>query len=347
MMKPVGLIHQRLDRGVRQPVSLGLTSIAAAMLTGMLTYGCGQGASNPGQSKAPAIAVTQIVEHPSLNAVRDGLKAELTQAGYQPDQTLKWQWESAQGNPSLAAQIAKKFAGDNPDVVVAISTPSAQAMAAAAPKLPLVFSTVTDPLAAKLVNNLEKPGGLITGVSDLTPVDKHLQLITQITPQVKRIGVLYNAGESNSVSLVKLLKAAATNQKLEVVEATVANTSEVANAAKSLVGRTDAIYIPTDNTAVSALESVIQVGVQNKLPVYAGDNDSVERGAIASIGFDYYDVGRQTGKMVVRVLRGEKPGEIAVETPTKLNLTINVKSAQQMGVTVPEKVLSQAVKVIK
>lgn len=319
-----------------------LKSIAIAALMAGTIVGC----SSP-RSTMKTVAVTQIVEHPSLNAVRDGLKEELTQEGYVPDKTLKWEWESAQGNPSLAIQIAKKFAGEAPDAIVAISTPSAQAAASAAPKTPIVFSTVTDPIGAKLVSNLQTPGGLITGVSDLTPVDKHLQLITQITPQVKRVGVLYNAGESNSVSLVKLLKDAASQQNLTVVEATVTNSSEVANAAKNLVGKVDAIYVPTDNTVVSAIASVIQVGIANKLPIYAGDNDSVQQGAIASLGFDYRDIGRQTGKMLVRVLKGEQPGTIAVETPTKLDLTINAKSAQQMGVTIPEKVLAQAVKVIK
>jgi putative tryptophan/tyrosine transport system substrate-binding protein len=293
-----------------------------------------------------SIAVTQIVEHPSLNAIRDGLKEELAASGFEADKSLAWQWESAQGSPSTATQIAKKFAGESPDVIVAISTPSAQSAIAAAPKLPVIFSGVTDPLSAKLVTNLQQPGGLVTGVSDLAPIDKHLELIQQISPQTKRIGVLYNAGESNSVSQVNLLKTAATAKNITIVEATVTNSSEVATAAKSLVGKVDSLYIPTDNTIVSALEGVLQVGIANKIPVYAGDIDSVDRGAIATLGFNYKDVGKQTGKMVVRILKGEKPGTIAVETPSQLNLVINTKAAKQMGLTIPDRILKTAQKVI-
>jgi putative ABC transport system substrate-binding protein len=293
------------------------------------------------------VAVTQIVEHPSLDAVRDGLKAELVQAGFEPDKTLRWQWESAQGSPTTATQIAQKFAGESPNVIVAISTPSAQAAASVAKQIPVVFSAVTDPINAKLVSNLERPGGMVTGVQAFAPVDQHLDLIAQILPTAKRIGVVYNAGESNSVSVVNALKQVAAPRQMTIVEATVSNTSEVANASKSLVGRADVIYIPTDNTVVSALNSVLQVGIANKLPVFAGDNDSVEKGAIASLGFDYRDVGQQTGKMVIRILQGEAPGQIAVEPPRKEELVINTKAAQQMGVTVPPQVLSKAVKVIQ
>lgn len=302
---------------------------------------------NSARSGKKSIAVTQIVEHPSLNAIRDGLKEELAQSGYEADKTLNWSWESAQGNPSTAAQIAKKIAGETPDAIVAISTPSAQTMIAAAPKLPVVFSGVTDPLGAKLVPNLQAPGGQVTGVSDRVPLGKHLELIRKLTPKAKRIGVLYNSGESNSVSQVNLLKAEAKTQGFTIVEVTVTNSNEVATAAKSLVGKSDAIYVPTDNTIVSALESVLQVGMSNQLPVYAGDTDSVDRGAIATLGFNYKEIGRQTGKMVVRVLKGEKPGAIAVETPTQMDLVINAKAAKQMGVTVPADLKQSAKKVIE
>jgi putative tryptophan/tyrosine transport system substrate-binding protein len=317
-----------------------VTATAATLLTS-----CTATVSS-GPSGKKSIAVTQIVEHPSLNAIRDGLKEELIASGYDPDKNLKWQWTTAQGNPSTAAQIAKKYAGENPDAIVAISTPSAQTAIAAAPKLPVIFSGVTDPLGAKLVPNLQSPGGLITGVSDLAPLGKHLELIHQITPKAKRIGVIYNSGESNSVTQVNLLKTAAVTHGMTIVEVTVTNSSEVSTAAKSLVGKVDSIYVPTDNTIVSALEAVLQVGITHKLPIYAGDTDSVDRGAIATLGFNYKDVGKQTGKMVVRILKGEKPGAIAVETPSQLNLVINKTAAQQMGVTVPEGVLKTAQKVI-
>jgi putative tryptophan/tyrosine transport system substrate-binding protein len=303
--------------------------------------------SKPGQTSTKFVAVTQIVEHPALNSTRDGIKQGLEASGYQVRKNLKWQWESAQGNTTTAVQIAKNFAGENPDVIVAISTPSSQAVVSAARNIPVVFTAVTDPLGAKLVTNQEKPGGWVTGVSALVPIGKHLDLIAQINPQAKRVGVIYNAGEANSVTLLKLLKQEAPSRQMTIVEATVAATSDVATAARSLVGKSDAIYIPTDNTVASALEPVIQIGINNKLPVYAGDNDSVVKGAIASLSFNYYDVGKQTAQIVTRVLNGEKPGDIAVEAPKKLELYMNVKSAKAMGVKIPQALLSKADKLIQ
>ena len=297
------------------------------------------------------VAVTQIVELPALNAVRDGLKEELATQGFEADKNLKWQWASAQGNQSTAVQIAKKFAGEDPDVIVAISTPSAQAVVSAtqkaAPKTAIVFSAVVDPVKAKLISNLQQPGDSITGISTLTPVAEHLKLITQITPKVKRIGVISNAGEANSAYLVELLKQAASMQGLEIVESSIANSSEVPSAAKSLVGRADAIYAPQDNTVLTALESIIQVGVDNQMPIYAGDTDSVEKGAIATLSFDYQNIGQQTGRIVARILEGEKPGTIAVETPEEINLVINSKSAATMGVEIPAELLKTANLVIE
>jgi putative tryptophan/tyrosine transport system substrate-binding protein len=325
---------------------MGVQVGAVALLVSGLT-GCTGNTNSDRASGSKSVAVTQIVEHPSLNAVRDGIQEELAKEGFEANKTLKWQWESAQGNQSTAVQIAKKFVGDKPDAIVAISTPSAQAVAASAQQTPVVFAAVSDPIGAKLVPNLEQPGGLITGVSDAIPVGSHLDIIKLITPKVTKVGVLYNAGEANSASLVKLLKQEATGRQITIVEATATNTNEVANAAKSLVGKVDAIYIPTDNTIVSALESVLQVGTTHKLPIYAGDTDSVEKGAIATLGFNYKEVGRMTGRVVARILKGEAPGTIAVETPGSLELVVNAKSAEQMGVKVPDSVLATAAKVIR
>lgn len=310
------------------------------LLLGAIASGC-----QP-QSNQPTVAVSQFVEHPSLNAVRDGLKEELIANGYDPDKTLNWQWESAQGKPTTAVQIAKKFAAQAPNVIVAISTPCAQAAVTSAPKIPVIFSAVTDPVSAKLVPSLTPGGGLVSGVSDLAPIGKHLDLIKKITPKTKRLGVVYNGGEANSVTLVNLLKVEAPKRGMTIVEATVTASSGVANASKSLVGRADAVYIPTDNTVVSALESVLQVGTANQLPIFSGDNDSVERGTIASLGYNYKTLGKQTGKMVVRILKGEVPGTIPVETPKQLDLYLNPKAAAAMGVKLPEALVKQAVKVV-
>ena len=291
---------------------------------------------------AKSVAVTQIVEHPALDAARDGVEDELVEAGYVLGETLNLSWESAQGSPATAAQIASKFVGDNPDAIVAIATPSAQAAVAASDSIPVIFSAVTDPVGAGLVQTLDAPGGLVTGVTDLSPIGEHLDLILEIIPQADRVGVVYNAGEDNSVSLVALIQAEAPERNLDIVEATAARSSDVRAAAESLVGKVDAIYIPTDNTVASALESVIAVGEDNQLPVFAGDTGSVERGAIASLGFDYYDVGRQTGALVVRVLAGEAPGSIPVQRVNRLNLVVNLEAAAAMGVEIPKAVIDRA-----
>lgn len=293
------------------------------------------------------VAITQIVEHPALDACRQGVQDALADAGYKAGDNLQWSYESAQGNPATAAQVAKKFAGDSPDVIVAISTPSAQTVAASARHIPLVFTAVTDPMGAKLVSNMDKPGKMITGVTDLSPIDKHLELVLQIVPTTKRLGVMFNPGEANSVTLIELMKQAAAKNNIEVVEAAATKSGDVLAAARSLVGKVDAIYIPLDNTVVSALEAVIKVAEQSDLPVISGDTDSVTRGTIAALGFNYYDVGQQTGKMVARVLNGEKPGDIAVEQVETLELYLNPGAAERMGVTLPQAMLDQAKEVVK
>ena len=297
-------------------------------------------------AQTKTVAITAIVEHPALDATRDGVIEALKAAGYTPGDTLKVEYQSAQGNPATAAQIARQFAGARPDVIVPISTPSAQAVVASTREIPVVFTAVTDPVGAQLVRSLDKPGANVTGVSDMAPVAEHVALIREIVPSVKRLGVLYNAGEPNSVSLVKALKDEAQKAGLTVVEATATKSADAQPAARSLVGKADALYVPLDNTVVSALESVVAVGQQAKLPVFSADTDSVARGTVASIGFDYRQVGRQTGEAVVRILKGEKPGDVPVTFAKGTDLFVNPKSAAAMGVTIPEAVTRRATKVV-
>lgn len=293
------------------------------------------------------VATTAIVEHPALDAARDGVRDELAAAGYKEGENLRFLYESAQGNPATAAQIARKFVGEAPDVIVPISTPSAQAVVSATKDIPIVFTAVTDPVGAKLVSNAMKPGANVTGMSDLSPIGKHMDLIKRITPDAASVGVPFNPGEANSVTLLALIKAEAPARGLTVIEAPATKSSEVLGAAQSLVGKADVIYVPTDNTIVTALEAVIKVGVDNKVPVYAGDTDSVPRGAMAALGFNYYDVGRQTGKMVLRVLKGEAPGDIAVEGVEITELYVNPGMAAKMGVTLPDALIEEAKEVVR
>ena len=293
-----------------------------------------------------SVSITQIVEHPALDAARKGVKDVLAEAGYEDGKNLLWDYQSAQGNPATAAQIAKKFAGDNPDVIVAIATPSAQAAASTARNTNIVFSAVTDPVAAKLVTAWDKPGKNITGVSDLTPIDKHLAMVKEIMPSAESIGVIYNPGETNSVSILQLVNQYAPEMGLKVIEAVSPKSSDVQTAARSLIGKVDAIYLPTDNTVISAMEGVIKVGEQADIPVFAGDTDSVNRGAVAAIGFDYYAVGRQTGNIVLKILQGSSPADIHVQGVEKTDLFVNPGAAERMGITLPDAVIAKAKKVI-
>lgn len=293
------------------------------------------------------IAVTAIVEHPALDATRDGIKEGLAEAGYVDGDNINFVYQSAQGQPATAAQIARQFVGDGATVIVPISTPSAQAAAAATKDIPIVFTAVTDPLGAQLVTSLETPGGNVTGLSDLAPLQDHIDLIEEITPEVKNLGVIYNPGEPNSVSLVKVLKELAGPAGLTIVESPATKSADVQQAARALVGKADAMYVPTDNTVVSAFEGVVAVAEENQIPLYAGDTDSVKRGAIATVGFNYHDIGLQTAEVIVQALDGENPGDIPVINATGTDLFVNLGAAAKMGVVIPEAVIARATTVIE
>ncbi|GGB11523.1 ABC transporter substrate-binding protein [Agarivorans gilvus] len=290
------------------------------------------------------VVSTAIVEHPALDAVRDGIKTYLEEHGYAGDK-MRFTYESAQGQPAIAAQIARKLVGEQPDVIVAIATPSAQAAVSASQDIPVVFSVVTDPVGAKVVPSLNQPGSNVTGLSDMVNVKQHLALMKEFLPELKRIGIPFNPGEANSVAIVEAMKAAAAEMGIEVIESAAPKSSDVMIAAKQLVGKAEAIYCSTDNTIISAFESVVKVGIDAQIPVFAADTASVERGAVAAVGYDYADLGHQTGELVLRVLQGEKPGDIDVKMAEGTNLFINSKMAQRMGVTIPQSVQQRANKI--
>lgn len=297
------------------------------------------------QAKPLYIASTAIVEHPALDAVRDGVKEVLKENGYD-SKKLKFTYESAQGKPDIAVQIARKMQGEKPDLILAIATPSAQAAVTTSKTIPVVFSAVTDPLGAKLVPTLKNPGGNVTGLSDMANVREHLLLIKEFIPNLKIVGIPYNPGEANSVSMLASMKIEAEKLGIKIIESAAPKSSDVMIAAKQLVGRVDAIYCPIDNTIISAVESVVKVGIDARVPVFSGDTDTVNRGAVAAVGYDYFDLGRQTGEIVIRILNGEKPGSIDVKTAKGTNLFVNPKMATRMGIEVPASVLKRASKIV-
>lgn len=293
------------------------------------------------------VAITAIVEHPALDQARQGVIDELKDAGYVEGQNLTVEFQSAQGNTATAAQIAKKYAGDNPDVIVGIGTPSAQALIASTRTVPIVYTAVTDPVAANLVRSWEATGGNVTGVSDHLPLEPQVELIKAVVPTVKNVGFVYSPGEVNSTIVLKELQAVLDKDGIKVVAAPAQRTTDISTAVKSLQGRVDVIYTSTDNNVVSAYESMYQAAVQTKIPLIASDTSSAERGAVAALGGDYYGMGRQTGKLVVRILEGEKAGDIPSEKPQKTQLYVNLKAAKQQGATLPQSMIDSATKVIE
>lgn len=295
--------------------------------------------------KTYTISVTQIVEHPALDAMRNGVIDRLKEKGVD----LNTNVHIAQGNPATNVQIISQIMGEAPDLVLAIATPGAQAAAQKIKNIPVLFTGVTDPVSAGLVKDLANTDGKnVTGMSDFSPMDKHVALIKEIVPSAKTIGTIYNAGEPNSVVLTNELKKEAGKLDLDVVEATIANSSGVYQAAKSLVGRCDVVYISLDNTVISAVESAVKVCTQSKLPLIVGDVDSVSRGAIAAVAVDYYKMGLQTGDMAYKIMvEGVNPGSMPIEFLNDLNLHVNPKAAASMGVSLPEATIKRAAKVVE
>lgn len=316
------------------------TVLSAAFLSAMLSTGTTFAADK-------FVAVTAIVEHPALDAVRDGVKEALIKEGFEEGKNLKWRYQSAQGNTGTAAQIARQFIGEKPDAIVAIGTPSAQALVAATKTIPIVYSAVTDPIAAQLVKSLDGSGTNVTGSSDALELEKQVDLIKQVVPQAKRVGIVYNPGEANSSVVVKQLKELLPKSGMTLVEASAPRSVDVGSAARSLVGKVDVIYTNTDNNVVSAYEALVKVGNESRIPLIAADTDSVKRGAIAALGVSYKGLGEQAGVIVARILKGEKPGDIPSETAKVLELFVNPAAAQKQGVKLSDEFIKSAKVVVK
>lgn len=316
-------------------------AVATVGLMGaLLLSGCGSseksnsgdsGSSGGGDSeKTYKVGITQIVEHPSLDAATVGFKKALEESGLK----IEYSEQNAQGDMNNAQTIATNFVGDKVDLIFANATPTAQSALNATSDIPIVFTSVTDPIGAGLIESFESPGGNATGTSDMFP-DAIPMTIDFIAEDfgAKSIGTIYNTGEQNSVVQVDEMKKALEGKDIKLVERSVATSADVKQAAESLIGEVDVIYIITDNTVVSALDTVIQVSNENDIPLFVGETDSVEKGAFAAFGISYEAIGYETGKMAVQILKGEKtPADIPAQTPSEIDLVINKKAAEEMNV---------------
>ncbi|PZD97633.1 sugar ABC transporter substrate-binding protein [Paenibacillus sambharensis] len=327
------------------------TWLALALSAVLLTAGCGggtktnegtggsSGGADPAEQKTYKVAISQYLEHASLDATREGFLAALKDNGIEEGTNLKVDYNVAQADSTNNLSIAQKLATTDSDLVLAIATPSAQAVMQQVKDKPVLFAAVTDPLDAKIVTSLEKPEGNVTGASDTNPeaIKMLMDFIAKHLPEVKSVGLVINQGEPNAIIMAKTAEEALKAHGIELVRAPVTNTSEVKQAAESLAGRVDALYITLDNVVVNGVESILQVARDNDLPLFSSDRDTVEKGAVATVGFKYFDHGYQVGEMAVEILKnGKQPSELPITKPDKLNLILNVKAAEEQGVTVTE-----------
>lgn len=291
------------------------------------------------------IGIAQIVDHPSLNALRDGFIEGMTNAGYVEGTDVVYDSKNAAGDQVTLTNIASSFT--DKDLVVAIATPTAITLAQALPDTPLFFAGVTDPVGAGLVDSVEAPGGMITGTSDMPPIADQLELIKQITPDVATVGLLYTSGEVNSQIQAQMVADAAPAFGLTIQEATVTASSEVRQGAESL-SDADSYFVGTDNTIISGVEALVAVAEERKVPLYVSDPDSIDRGAMAALAVDYHAQGVQTGEMAAQYLsKGGKPGDIPVAVAKDLEISLNLQAAERMGVVIPQPVIDRAVKVVR
>lgn len=321
------------------------------ILVAMLFVFAGLSYAQEKGKKMIRIGVTQIVSHPALDSDAKGFEKALADAGFKEGANVIYDRQNAQGEMANAQTIAQKFLDAKVDLIHSIATPTSQAVVKTVKTIPIVFSSVTDPVDAGLVPKTSPPGTKsgtnVTGVSDRWPVTLQFEMYIKFVPKAKKWGTIYNAGDANSLVHIREMREAAKKLGVELIEATISNSAETLQAAQSLAGKVDAINITSDNTAVSAFEAIVKTCNEKKIPLFAGDVDSVPRGAVAAYGLDYFLIGESAGKKAAEILKGKKPGDIPWGPAEKFSLVISEKAAKAQGVKIPSDLLKQAAKVIK
>ncbi|WP_261079346.1 ABC transporter substrate-binding protein [Streptococcus mitis] len=281
------------------------------------------------------IGISQFITHQSLDATREGFVDELAKQGYVEGKNIEIDLQNAQGEQRNLKTISQQLA-ESSDVVLAIATPSAQSLANTTQTTPVIFSAVTDPVSAKLVESREHPGGNVTGTSDQSSdaISTQINLIKKVLPKAKTIGILYTQSEPNSVVQKDEAKRLLEEKGFTVVEKTILDSNNVKAAAESLMAEVDMVFVPTDNIISSTMETVKQVSIKHKVPVFGGSTEMIAVGGLYNYGTNYEELGRQTARMLIRVLKGEKPENIAVELPEKLELHTNKEMADALGIDI-------------
>lgn len=288
------------------------------------------------KEKKVKIGVIQLVEHPALDKNYQGFVDGLKNAGFVDGENIVIDYENAQGEQANCVTIAQKLVNDRSDLIFAIATPAAQAVANMTSEIPILVSSVTDPKTAQLVESNEKPNTNVSGTSDLTPCAAQISLLKRLIPNAKKVAILFCSSEENSRFQANLAEAACKYEGLDFVEATVSNTNEVQQVVQSLVGKVDAIYAPTDNMIASSMATVALVTTPNKIPVICGEEGMVEGGGLATYGINYYELGLQTAKMAVEILKGgKKPADMPIQYLEKCDFSYNKEVAAELGIQIP------------
>lgn len=321
---------------------MSIKNLTLALVTTLCTI------LTPAQLKADPplkkIAITQLVQHEAADLVRDGILYALLNGGYENGKTATIIYENAQGNPGTAAQIARNFAGMDLDIIMPITTISTQTVVKAmkGKNTPIVFSAVTDPVGSGIVKTIEDSGENVTGVMDMPPIPDQIAFIKDMLPKAKTIGLLYNPGDEGSAISIQVVKREAQKNGFTVIESPATRSVDIKGAVQNLVGKVDAIYVPLDNTFVSAMRTVAQLTTQSKIPLFSADSGSVVDGAFACLGYSYFDHGRLAGEVAVEILNGKPAKDISVREMENKTVYINAHVAEQLDVIIPKDIASKA-----
>ena len=311
-----------------------------SLIIAVLATGCGTSSEQESQGGDSAevlkVGIVQYMDHVALDAARQGFVDALADNGYVDGDNIVIDLQNAQGDQSNLSTISDRFVSEKSNLVLAIATPATQAIAGKTTEIPILGTAVTDYVSARLVDSNEAPGGNVTGTTDMNPIKEQIDLLVKLVPDAKTVGVLYTSSEDNSILQAQIAKEAIEKLGLNYVEATVTNSNDVQQATQSIVGKCDAIYIPTDNTFASAMPMVHGVTSVSKTPVICGESGMVTNGGLATLGINYYDLGYQTGLMGVKILKGEaEPASMPLEASTKFDFAINGAVAEEIGLTIP------------
>ena len=327
-----------------------LGALIAAAIIGTSLIGCGSsaetGSTSTGSSEGVKnIGIVQLVQHDALDSANNGFVDALKEKGYEDGKNISIDQQNAQGEQANAQTITKQFADSKKDLIFAIATPAAQAAYNSTKDIPIVFTAVTDPVAAEIAKDWKSSGTNVTGTSDKVPVDDQMKLLKQLLPNTKTVGVIYNTSETNSVIQVEELKAAAEKEGLAVKEVGVTNVNEINQNLASALNEMDVLYTPTDNTVASAYSLVGKLCLDANKPIIGAEEAVVTKGGLATIGIDYYKLAKEAGYKAVDILEGKKPSDIEITTLSEMAFTINTDVAEKLGVTIPEDILKDAKKV--